>query len=269
VRNLKDKIIVLTGASSGIGRATALALARQRAQLHLVARREEMLEAVCQEARALGGTATAHAFDVRNADAFVRLAEHLRATHGRVDVLINNAGVGATKTFLETTDDDWKWTFDTNVYSVASSIRAFLPIMLEQGGGTIVNIASIAGITGNILAAYAASKFAVVGLSEALLLEHGARGLKVVVVCPGIINTDMANATIDAGRANSSLGPTLQKVLKEQGVSPDVVARAIVKAIHRPRFMVDTPMHANVMRIAYRLAPGLWRTISRHMVNQG
>jgi NAD(P)-dependent dehydrogenase (short-subunit alcohol dehydrogenase family) len=266
VGNLDGKVIVLTGASSGIGRATALALARQGAHLHLVARRKDVLEAVCTEARALGGTATAHAFDVRCADDFVSLAEHVRATHGRIDVLINNAGVGAIKTFFETTDDDWKWTFDTNFHSAVSSIHAFLPLMLEQGGGVIVNIASIAGITGNVLTAYTASKFALVGLSESLLLEYGARGLKVVVVCPGIINTDMAASAIDTGRTNATLGPIIQRISKQKGVSPDVVARAIVKAIRRPRFMVFTPIHANVMRILYRLVPGLWRAIARRMM---
>jgi NAD(P)-dependent dehydrogenase (short-subunit alcohol dehydrogenase family) len=268
VRSLKGKIIVLTGASSGIGRATALALAREGAELHLIARRAQLLEEVCGEVRALGGMATPHVLDVRDTNAVMQLAEHLRVVHGRIDVLINNAGVGAIRKFLETTDDDWKWTFDVNLHSVIGCIRAFLPMMLSHGGGTIVNIASVAGITGNILAAYTASKFAVVGLSESLLLEYGKQGLKVVVVCPGIINTDMASTAIDAGRTDPSLGPLMQRVMRERGVSPDVVARDIVKAIRRPRFLVLTPMHAVVMKVIHQFLPGLWRTMSSRMIQQ-
>jgi NAD(P)-dependent dehydrogenase (short-subunit alcohol dehydrogenase family) len=265
VRSLRDKIVVLTGASSGIGRATALALGREGAVLHLVARRERRLEEVCAEIRRGGGRATAHVFDVRQPGVFAALAEQIDAEHGRIDVLINNAGVGVTKTFLETTDDDWQWTLDTNLHSVVSSIRAFLPSMLERGEGIIVNVSSIAGVTGSMLSAYTASKSAVVGLSEALLLEYGDRGIQVVVVCPGMINTEIAEAAIDAGRTNDTVGPKLRDVMKRFGAAPEAVARDIVAAIHQPRFMVLTPAHASAMLAVYRLLPGISRKLTRFM----
>jgi NADP-dependent 3-hydroxy acid dehydrogenase YdfG len=262
---LNQKVIVLTGASSGIGRATALALAAEGSVLHLVARREQLLMEVCDEARALGGAATPHVFDVRDGDAYARMAEDIHTRYGRVDVLINNAGVGATKSFMETTEDDWKWTFDTNLYAVVQGIRMFLPTMIENGGGTIVNVASLAGVMANTLAAYTASKFAVVGMSESLLLEYGDKGLKVVVVCPGVIATEIATASIVADRTNGVIGPSLQKLLAAYGSAPELVARDIVKAIRQPRFIVPTPMHATVLRRLHRTFPELARVLTRRL----
>ncbi|PRQ08004.1 putative ketoacyl reductase [Enhygromyxa salina] len=233
--------------------------------LHLVARREQRLAEVCSEANARGGTATAHAFDVRDTEAFARMASRVHADHGRVDVLINNAGVGATKAFLETTDDDWAWTFDTNFHAVVRGIRMFLPTMIEHGGGTIVNVASLAGVMANTLAAYSASKFAVVGMSESLLLEYGDKGLNVVVVCPGVISTEIATASIDAGRTNGVIGPSLQKLLAAHGAAPEQVARDLVRAIRHPRFIVPTPMHATVLRRVHRMFPDLARMLTRRL----
>lgn len=265
MRSLNKKVIVLTGASSGIGRATALALAAEGAVLHLIARREQRLEDVCHEARAAGAVATAHAVDVCDTAAFARIADDIHAKHGRIDVLINNAGVGATKSFMETTKDDWAWTFDTNLHAVVNGIRMFLPTMIEHGGGTIVNVASLAGVMANTLAAYSASKFAVVGMSESLLLEYGEQGLKVVVVCPGVINTEIATASIVADRTNSALGSSMQKLLAAYGAAPELVARDIVKAIRQPRFIVPTPMHASVLRGLHRMFPELARVLTRRL----
>lgn len=261
--SLQRKVVVLTGASSGIGRATALALAREGAVLHLVARRAQRLAEVCAAAQALGGIATPHAFDVRDGAALAELAEQIRVQHGRIDILINNSGVGATKTFLETTEDDWKWTFDINFHAVVAAVREFLPMMLEQGHGTIVNVASIAGVTGSMLSAYTASKFAVVGLSESLLLEYGERGLKVIVVCPGVVKTEIADAAIDAGRTNSTLGPKMRAFIERFGTAPETVAQDIVQAIHRPRFMVFTPTYTNAMRFMHQWLPGVSRMLTR------
>lgn len=263
--NLQRKVVVLTGASSGIGRATALALAREGAILHVIARREQRLLEVCAEARQLGGTATPHVFDVRDDGAFARLAEHIRTEHGHIDVLINNSGVGATKTFLETTEDDWQWTFDINFRAMVTSIREFLPMMLDRGSGTIVNVSSIAGVAGSTLAAYTASKFAVVGLSESLLLEYGGRGVSFVVVCPGLIKTEIAVAAIDAGRDNETIGPKMRDFIDRFGAAPEKVARDIVRAIHRPRFLVFSPMHASVIHGIHTLFPTVSRMISRRV----
>ncbi|MFO7565327.1 MAG: SDR family NAD(P)-dependent oxidoreductase [Enhygromyxa sp.] len=262
---MKDKVIVLTGASSGIGRATALALAREGAVLHLLARRADLLDRVCDDARALGGHATAHVVDVRDAHAFGQVAVRIHDEHDGVDVLINNAGVGAMKTFLETTDDDWQWTFDTNLHAVITGIRLFLPRMLERKSGMVMNIASLAALMANSLTAYSASKFAVLGLTESLVLEYGGRGVDFVVVCPGIINTEITTAGILAGRSSATLESKMLDLVAKFGASPDLVARDIVQAIRRPRFLVLSPTHASVLHAFHSKFPGLTRSVLRRL----
>jgi short-subunit dehydrogenase len=261
VRDLQGKVVVLTGASSGIGRSTALALARERAIVHLVARREAELHKVADEVRALGGTAHAHVLDICDSDAFQRFA----TTVHHVDILINNAGVGATKGFMDTTPEDWRWTFDVNVHAMVTGIRAFVPGMLERGHGLIVNIASLAGVAGSVLPAYTASKFAVVGLSESLAVEYGDKGIDVVVVCPGLVQTEIADASVVAGRWEARTLASMREAIDQHGVSPDVIARDILRAIRRPRFLVLTPMHAKVIRTIHHWAPGLSRALTRRM----
>lgn len=264
-RSLSKKVVVLTGASSGIGRATALALAKEGAELHLVARREAQLREVCREAEARGAAAAeAHVLDVCDEQAMASMAAQLRA-RGGVDVLINNAGVGPLRGFLETTEDDWEWTFDTNVKAVVSGVRLFLPEMLERGRGTIVNIASLAGLIGNALPSYCASKFAVVGLSESLAIEFGGRGIDVIVVCPGLIKTEIVEAATATGRANPEIASTLSKAADTMGVDAELVARDIVAAVRQPRFLVMTPTHAAVLYRAHQTFPGLTRRLLRSL----
>jgi len=231
----------------------------------LLARREARLEEVCVEARSLGGTAFPHVVDICDAQAFARVAEEVYAEHRRVDVLINNAGVGAMKNFLETTDDDWSWTLETNLHAVVSGIRLFLPGMLERGSGTIVNVASLAGLMANSLPAYSASKFAVIGLSESLVLEYGGRGIEFVVVCPGVIRTEIASAGIAAGRSSAALEAKMQEFLAKFGVPPEVVAQDIVKAVRRPRFLVLSPRHASVLHAFHSVVPDLVRSLLRRL----
>lgn len=265
-RDLKAKVIVITGASSGIGRATALAFAAEGAVLHMIARREGPLKDACHEAEACGAaSATAHVLDICDDDAFTSMAERLNATTGGVDVLINNAGVAPVKGFLETTKDDWAWTFDVNVHAMVRSIQLFLPRMLERGYGTIVNLSSIGGVLSNPLSAYCASKHAVVGLSEALTLEFGARGIDIIVVCPGMTKTEMLDAAKLAGRATPKLTIAAADSLSKLGVTPDVIARAIIKAVQHPKFMVLTPTHALVLRWFHKTSPRLFRKLMRRI----
>lgn len=265
VRDLQGKVVVLTGASSGIGRSTALALARERAIVHLVARRKPELNKVADEVQALGGVAHVHVLDVRDNEAFERFAADIHAAHDHVDILISNAGVGATKGFLDTTDDDWRWTFDINVHAMVTGIRAFLPAMLAHGRGLVVNVASLAGVAGSMLPAYTASKFAVVGLSESLALEFGNKGIDVMVVCPGLVQTEIADASVIAGRSEADTLASMREALDQHGVSPDVIARDIIRAIRRPRFMLLTPTHAKVIRTIHHWAPGVSRALTRRM----
>jgi short-subunit dehydrogenase len=260
---LPGKVVVLTGASSGLGRATALELARRGAILHLVARRSELLDRVCGEVEELGGVASAYVTDLRDPVAVEGLIAEIHAAVGAVDVLINNAGAGPLKSFLDTTDDDWEWTLDVNVRALVQLTRGLLPAMLERRRGTIVNVASLAGLMANPLSAYTASKFAVVGLSESLLIEYGGRGIDVVVVCPGAIDTGMAEAALQEGRSEPAVETRMRAFLGKYGVQAEVVARDVVNAIERPRFLVLSPPHAVVLNAVHRLFPAAMRRVFR------
>ena len=264
-RSLRDKVVVLTGASSGLGRATALELARRGATLHLIARRATLLDEVCEEAVACGAAATSHVADIRDSRATDQVIREVLAASGRVDVLVNNAGVGPLRSFLATTEDDWAWTLDVNLRAAVNLTRGLLPSMLERGEGTIVNVASLAGLMANTLSAYTASKFALVGFSESLLIEYGGRGIDVVVVCPGAIDTDMAEAAIRDRRSDPSLEARMREFLDKFGVAPQVVARDVVRAIERPRFLVLSPGHAKVLRTLHRVFPNSMRRVFRRL----
>ena len=205
--------------------------------------------------------------DVRDPEGFSRVAAQILERHGHVDILINNAGVAAAKSFLETSDDDWSWTFETNLFGVIRGIRAFLPSMLRRGRGTIINVASLAGLLANTFPAYTASKFSVVGLSESLLIEHGDAGLKVVVVCPGFVNTEILSAGVRAGRVSDKIDiERLQQQFRARGVSPDVIARDIVRAADGRRFLVLSPAHASALNTFHRWFPSAARWVTRKML---
>src|SRR5438067_2746036 len=190
---LANKVAVITGGASGIGRGAALALARRGADVVLadvnVARLDEARAAV----EALGRRALAVRCDVARDDDVERLARTAIGEMGQVDVLMNNAGVVLCGALEDIPVADWQWEFDVNVFGVVRGVRAFLPHMLARGSGYVVNTASMAGLfalTGPG-APYVASKFAVVGLSEALALYLRPRGLGVSVLCPGAVDTNL------------------------------------------------------------------------------
>ena len=133
----------------------------------------------------------------------------------------------------------------------------------------VVNLSSVAGVATSPLTAYTASKYAVVGLSEGLLTEYGPQGLEVVVICPGLIDTEIADAAAAAGHSSTEVNESMRSSLAKHGVPADIVARDIVRAIRRPRFMVMTPAQAGVMRALHRLSPKLSRLLNRRMSHLG
>ena len=177
----------MTGASSGIGRAAALELARRGANVVLAARRREKLDAVAAECAAMGVSATAVTTDVTRREDCIRLIE----TAGAVDVLVNNAGFAVLDAVERANLDDWNEMMQTNYFGTVHCTHAALPGMLERGSGAIVNVSSIAGLMGYAhMAGYSASKFAVVGFSESLRNEVIGRGVRVAVVCPGTTESE-------------------------------------------------------------------------------
>jgi uncharacterized protein len=256
--NLKDKTVVITGASSGIGRAAALEMARRGAHVVLGARRLEPLEKTAAECRALGVRATAVSTDVTRADDCARLI----ATACQVDVLVNNAGFAIFDAIADAKPDELQAMMETNYFGMVHCTQAALPQMLERGSGAIVNVASIAGIMGYArMGGYCATKFAVIGFTESLRDEVLAKGVRVALVCPGTTETEFF-VTAERGKM-----PGASRLIL--AVSPERVARAVCDAAEDGRYRRILPLFAAVyMRMKEvfpRLAHFLMRRVSSLM----
>ena len=191
---LSNKIAIVTGAGSDIGRACALALAKQGAQVALVGRRRDLIE---QVAREIGRSALALAADVSKKDDINRVIEQTAAHFGGIHILLNNAGVLHIGTAEQITEDQWDETFTTNVRGLWLLSRAVLPHMRKAGGGSIINMASVLGINGaSNRAAYAPSKGAVVLLTKCMAIDHGHENIRVNAICPAFVETDLTAAVI-------------------------------------------------------------------------
>lgn len=189
-----DPVVIVTGASRGVGRATALRLARTGAKVVAVARDERRLLGLRDElGEAAGGAIEAVAGDVRSGETASRAVAQAIERFGRLDAVVNNAGIERTRPLDEVSDDDYDAMVDTNLRGPFNFIRAALPHMKERHSGTLITIASVAAIRGFVDdAVYTASKFGVLGLNDALEEELRPFGIRVCVICPGAINTDLA-----------------------------------------------------------------------------
>lgn len=192
MKPLEGKTALVTGASKGLGKAMALALAEAGAQLALVARDAEALEQVAVQARAWGGEAEAFAADVSDEQQVAGLEERFRACFAKLDILINNAGVNIRKPVTEFTLEEWRRVLDTNLTAAFLMVRAFLPHMRGRGYGRIINVTSTLSHVGLPLrTAYASSKAGLLGFTRALALELAPEGITVVAVSPGPFATEM------------------------------------------------------------------------------
>jgi len=191
---LKNKIAIVTGAGSGIGRACAIALAGEGAKVALVGRRRERLEETAHEC---GGSAFVLAADVTQPNEVTRVIEQTLTHFGGLNVLLNNAGVLHVGTAEQITEEQWDQTFNVNVRGLWLLSRAVLPAMRKAGGGSIINMASVLGINGaRNRAAYAASKGAVVLLTKCMAIDHGQEHIRVNAICPSFVETDLTAAVI-------------------------------------------------------------------------
>jgi NADP-dependent 3-hydroxy acid dehydrogenase YdfG len=190
---LREQVAVVTGASHGIGHAIARRLADMGAQVVLAARTQSRLQDLAQEIERHGGRAVAQATDVRRDEDIQRLIATAAQKFGRIDILVNNAGIGAFGVPLhETAPETWDAIFETNLRSVYAAIRAVAPLMIQRRSGHIINISSLAGhnpVANG--AAYAASKWALNGLTYSVAEELRAYDVRVSVVCPGSVDTDL------------------------------------------------------------------------------
>ena len=251
-------IAVVTGASSGIGRATAIEMARRGYHVFLGARRRELLEDTARECGRYGPSAVAVVTDVRRREDCDRLI----AAAGRVDVLVNNAGFAIYDSVADARAEELHDMMNTNFFGTVNCTQAVLPQMLERGSGTIVNVASITGIMGYArMSGYCASKFAMVGWTEALRDEVIGRGVRVALVCPATTDTEFF---VKAERGKM---PAASRLLL--AVPPERVARAICASAADGRYRrILPPLAASFLRFkefAPRLAHAVFRGVSRAM----
>ena len=218
---LKGKVVLITGASAGIGHASALALARDGAYLVLTARRFNRLEALVKAVEKAGGKAISIVGDAAMEEIALRCVDAAKQTFGKLDILINNVGVGNYKNLVDTSAAEYDEMMDSNVRSTFLFTRHAVPLMIEQRSGTILIISSMAGKYGFPgEAVYCASKFAQVGFAQALDKELRPHGIKVGVICPGGTKTEFA---LGKGR-------TKQAVAASGMLEPEDVASAVLLA---------------------------------------
>ena len=191
--DLKNKNALITGAGKGIGKAIALALAKEGVNIILVARTQEEIDSVAAKVRSLRVKALAITADVADINSVNAAVTKALAEFGTIDILINNAGIAAFGKFLELEPTDWERIIQVNLMGTYYVTRAVLPNMIERQTGDIINISSTAGLSGNALtSAYSASKFAVLGLTESLMQEVRKHNIRVTALTPSTVATDMA-----------------------------------------------------------------------------
>jgi len=256
VGSFRDQVVLVTGASSGIGRETALTFARQGAAVALAARRRAQLEEVAAAVTGEGGRALVVPTDVTNLKAARAAVAKVLRKWGRLDILINNAGVLRPAPVEQLAETDFEAMLRVNVFGALFMMQAVLPAMRHERRGTIINIASLAGRRGiTPLGGYCATKFALVGLTEALRTELDTTDIHVGLVMPGVVDTPMVEGFNESH--------TLQEWPAALNMPPDWVVAAILLAIRFRLREISVPPGAVTMEVLAALAPGITDTLIR------
>jgi NAD(P)-dependent dehydrogenase (short-subunit alcohol dehydrogenase family) len=260
MQDLTDKVVLVTGAAGGIGRATALAFAREGASpVAITDINEKGLQETAGRLKELGTEAIVWPTDVTDFVTVNEMVEDIIARCGRIDVLVNVAGISLICPAEKLTIEDWKKVVDVDLWGVINTVTAVYPHMVKRRSGHIVNTSSTDGLFVPALyysAPYCTAKFGVVGLSEALLYEAMLHNIGVTVVGPGVVDTPIFDATPVKG-----LRPEIKElldVLAPRKEDPEDTARAIVNAVKKNRFMVVTTMEMKILYFLRRHFQLLW-----------
>jgi NAD(P)-dependent dehydrogenase (short-subunit alcohol dehydrogenase family) len=263
------QLVLVTGAGSGIGRATAYAFAEAGARVVAVDRDAEAAGRTAEMSRLIGAPdAWAETVDVSDEQAMEKLAEKVATEYGVVDVLVNNAGIGLSGSFFDTTPEDWKKVLDVNLWGVIHGCRLFGKQMAERGqGGHIVNTASAAAYQpSKALPAYSTSKAAVLMLSECLRAELAGQDIGVTAICPGFVNTSITSTAHFAGVDADEEKRRQKKSARLYGLRnypPEKVADAILRAVVRGDAVVPVTPEARGAYLMSRFTPKALRRIAR------
>jgi len=267
MKNLEDKVAVITGAGSGIGEGIARAAAKAGMRVVVADIDETRARAVAAD---LGEQALACVVDVANLQSVEALRDAALDRFGAVHLLCNNAGVWIGALMQDADIKDWQYLINVNLYGVIHGVKTFLPLMIEQGEGHIVNTASVGGlISGPPEGLYTTTKFAVVGLSEALLMETAASGVGVSVLCPGLVNTNLITQSfavrpkaLDSGIDHRQPAPDVAS-----GISPLVVGERVLDAVREGEFYVIT--HDDYRDVIALRHDGILAALDAHAARYG
>jgi NAD(P)-dependent dehydrogenase (short-subunit alcohol dehydrogenase family) len=267
-REYGERLVIVTGAGSGIGRETALAFASRGAEIVIADLNAAAADETAGMVRQLGVDAHPYVVDVADVTAMEDFAKRVLSDHGVPDIVVNNAGIGIAGNFLDTTAADWERIVDINLLGVVHGCRLFGQAMVERReGGHIVNVASAAAFTpSRTLGAYAATKAAVLMLSECLRAELAGDGIGVSAICPGIINTPITTSTHYVGISADEEESRRTKVAKQYGrrnYPPSKGATAIVKAVRTNAAVVPVAPEAVGARFLSRLSPAAMRAFAK------
>jgi len=220
--SLKDKVAIVTGSGRGIGRATALALSREGMKIVVNSRTQQEIQETVRIVERIGGISIAIRADISIPEQVTTLLQGTLERFGRIDVLVNNAGIAIVKNLIDTSEKEWNDTLNINLKGPFLCCKAVLPVMIKQRSGVIVNISSGAGKTGFAeLSAYCASKFGLIGLTESIAKEVAKYNITVIALCPGAVAT----------RMQEEIDPKYYRMRKDQMLQPKDVAEKVLLAV--------------------------------------
>jgi len=263
MKDVQNKVAFITGAASGMGLGMARAFSAAGMRVMLGDIQKEPLDAAVAELKGQGRDVAGVVVDVTDRDSVFAAAQATVDAFGKVHVCVNNAGVGADGSAESTSEKNWRWTIDVNMWGVVWGLQAFMPLIKEHGeGGHVINTASMAGMfSWKNLSAYNASKYAVVAMSETAMAEHTDDNIGVSVLCPGVVNTNLGtsarNRGDDYGGSTDKKSEQMVAMLKK-GLNPDVVGEQVLEAIidDQPYIFTDPGLRSWVENRFERILAG-------------